>query len=185
MRKLIIFLFATTACGAPLPSFDVHASSKTTLPHQSCPTCALGAALPALSGPFGALGNFDLSQTQDFKNQGVPKDHITSVKLSALTLTASPTDGACSPADFSFLSGLEFHVAMSDGSQDQRLAHIEGANGAALSGTSLGLQVDDVELAPYVKSDTMKITTKATGHPPEHCDTDITGALTFHVKAHL
>lgn len=173
------------ACGGNLPSFDVHASSKSTIPHQDCGlTCGLSDAFGGLTGPFGSLGSFDISSTSDFKNQGVPKSHITSVKLTAAHLVASATAAGCTPADFSFLSSLEFDVGTS-GQPTVRIAHAEGPGGGAFTGTTIDLTLDDVDLAPYATADTMSITTKANGHAPTKCDVDVNAALTFHVIAHL
>ena len=178
-------LLVAASCGANLPSFDVHATSKSTIPHQDCGlACGLSNAFGGLSGPFGNLGNFDFSTQSDFKNQGVPKNHITSVKLTAAHLVASATAAGCTPADFSFLSSLEFDVGTS-GQPTVRIAHAEGPGGGAFTSSTLDLTLDDVELAPYATADTMSITTKANGHAPTKCDIDVNAALTFHVLAHL
>ena len=129
-------------------------------------TIPAGSLLDVLTGDlgFGNLGNFDISQSQEFKNQGIKREQINSVKLRSLTLTiTSPANGQ----DFTFLQSLAFFI------EANGLAKKEIARGGpfASGAKEISLTVLDVELAPYAAAPSMTFTTTASGKRPASATT--------------
>ncbi len=155
MPKLLVLFAALLlpACGANVLTTSVKGQGTV----QGDPTHILGAlnAFPGLSG----FSSIDFNQDQEFKNQGVKKENVVSVKITALRLNIlSPSSG-----DFRFLDSLEFS-AKAGGSE----AVIGGKTGIAQEQPSrtLILDVRDVELQPYVTAPSMTVTTSGKGRYP-------------------
>jgi len=113
---------------------------------------------------FGNLASFDITQSQEFKNQGIKREQINSLKLRSLTLTITqPANGQ----DFTFLDNLAFFVEASG------LPKKEIARGGPFSAgaTTVALAVLDVELAPYATAPSMTFTTTASGRKPKSATT--------------
>ncbi len=162
---LAALALGATACS---PSFDVHVSSKTTVQ---------GSALGQLSqffppGAFAGFAGMDLSQTSDFKNAGISKDQVSSVKLKSLTLKIVSPSGAT----FDWLNSIKFNVT-TDGQPTKEVAKDTSVSHSA---SSLSLAVDDVELAPYVTAPRMSLTTDANAVQPSE-DTQIEADAVFTV----
>lgn len=149
------------------PTFDVPVTSESTIPGNSLPGASL---LPINFADFAAM---NLSDTQEFKNQGVNKDQVDSVKLKSVVLDVTAPSGG----NFDFLNSIEFDVAKSDQDAKVSIAH---ASPVPRSTTHLVLTVDDVELQPYVTAASMKVTTKVTGGQPT-VDTTVKASLVFEV----
>src|SRR3954468_16655570 len=90
-----VFLTVLVTCGgSSVTRISVSQTASANIPGATL--------LESLAGDvgFGGLANFDISQSQELKNQGVKKEQISSVKLTSLTLTVtSPANGQ----DFTFL----------------------------------------------------------------------------------
>lgn len=69
----------------------------------------LGALLEQFPG-FESFSNIDFNANQELKNQGVTKDQIDSMKITAVTLTLSAPD----TEDFSFLDEIAFSARAGD-----------------------------------------------------------------------
>jgi len=171
-----VLLAALFTAGCGLNEFDVSQSGTATVAGASL----LGQVLNTLP-PMQGFNDFDLSQTQAFENQNAQKDHVSSTALTAFTLkiTSPPSQ------DFGFLDTVAFFVS-ADGLPKVRVAHKEGiaALGLTAPNPTLTLDLDQVELAPYVKADSMNITAEVNGRQPSS-DTALTAAATFHVKVKL
>ena len=154
--------FLTSAC-----TFNVHVSAQATVQGSGVPL--VGNLLPI---DFPGFSGLDLSQTEQFKNQGVSKNQVQSVKLTSAKLTITAPAGGT----FDFLNDLEFDV----GASNLPTKAIAGLSSIPQGATELTLTVDDVELAPYVTAASMNITTQAHGTPPQQ-DTTISAALNFAV----
>lgn len=153
-----------------LDTFHIGESSESVIPK--------GTLLEQFAGDlgFGGFLNMDLSQNQELKNQGVEKHQVDSVYMTALTLTITSPAGS----DFTFIDELEFYVA-SEGLPTVRIAH--GGPFTAGEG-AVSLELDDVDLAPYVTADSMNITSDATGRRPAE-DTTIRGDMAFAVDVNV
>ncbi|MGQ0507319.1 MAG: hypothetical protein ACT4TC_18595 [Myxococcaceae bacterium] len=139
------------ACGPA--SFNTTVKGQATI--QGDPNGLLGmfAAFPGLSG----FSKIDFNQDQEFRNQGVKKENVTSVKTTKILLTiTNPTDG-----DFKFLDQLQF-IAKSDGLADVVVAEKTGISSLPAS-TTLEMDVKDVELQPYVTAPSMTLSTAGRG----------------------
>ncbi len=159
----------TAGCGGPSVSFEVPVSGEARIPGAS------GGVLDQVLGSFGFdnLNNIDFDSTQEFENNEVTRDHVSSAKLSSLTLTVTDPAGA----DFDWLDSITFTVAADDIDAVQ-VASKDVANGVS----EFDCDLDGVELAPYVREQSFSIRTKAdANNPPE--DTTITIDLVFDVVA--
>lgn len=144
------------ACGS-LSRISVSQNATATIPGATL--------LEQLAGDlsFGGLGSFDISQSAEFKNQGVKKEQINSVTLKALTLTVtSPSNG-----DFTFLEKLSFFVE-APGVEKKEIAK---GGPFTVGQKTVSLTVLDVELAPYATAASMTFTTAATGKKPSNTTT--------------
>ena len=163
---MLLLLLAT--CG--VDQIEVSQSSRSTIPR--------GTLVEQFAGDigFGELVEVDITDSQELKNQGVTKEQVDSVKVSALTLTAiSPAD-----ADFTFLDSVEFYVE-APGLPKMRVAR----GGPFPEGASrVELAIDDVELAPYAVSERMTITTDASGNRPEQ-DTTVEAQIDLAVDVNV
>lgn len=142
--------FAVT-CGG-LDELDIKRSSTATIPGGNILSQLVG------SLGFSDLADMDLKDSQELKNQGVKPNEIDSVKLDSLTLDIVSPAGQ----DFGFLDDVSFFIE-APGLEKKRIAHGEAfAPGLA----HVGLDVDDVELKPYVTAASMSITSEVQGHQP-------------------
>ncbi len=167
-------LFACAAaviCGGCVPTvdFDVPVSGDTTVDKGSL----LEQVLDGFG--FGSFVTMDLSQSQQFQDNDTRKDQVTSTKLTKLTLSVTePVDG-----NFDFLDKIAFSAA-ADGVDKAEVAHKDVPDGVRVFDCDL----DDVELAPYVKAKSMSITADVTArHPAE--TTTVHVDANFHVTAEV
>src|SRR3954452_18376606 len=97
-------LLSLAAC-AP-PAFVAEVKGETTVPADPTGVSTVLDAFPAV----GSFSSIDFNQNQDFQNQGVTKEQVSSAKLKSLQLKVlSPPD-----QDFSFLDSLEFYAKAGD-----------------------------------------------------------------------
>jgi len=172
MRKLVpLFLLLTAGCpGLGQVAFDVDSSGQSQV--QGSP---VGGFLPAPPG-FENFNGVAFSQSQQFQNNNTNKDHITSCRVGKLTLkVVSPAGGT-----LSFLSRIEFFI------KTAKLTEVRIAEALSIPAgtTSIDLAIDDQQIAPYAKSDTFSITTKATGQQPSQ-NTTIEADLKLHIEANI
>jgi hypothetical protein len=152
-QRLGLLLIGLITCGG-LTHITVSQTASATIPGASL--------LESLVGDvgFGGFANFDITQSQELKNQGVKREQIDSVKIQSLTLeiTAPP-----SGQDFTFLESIAFFVD-APGQPQKQVAH----GGPFTAGaTSISMTIDDVELAPYATATSMTFTSKVTGKKPK------------------
>ncbi|MFY2556414.1 hypothetical protein ACN469_02120 [Corallococcus terminator] len=113
--------------------------------------------------PISSLAGMDFDQNQDFKNQGLSKDEVTSVHVDSLSLQIlSPND-----ADFTFLDSVEFFVRAGD--RESRIAWKNDLSRSSprAPNPTLKLDLGDVELQPFVAAPTMSIIIRGKGRTPE------------------
>lgn len=97
-------LLSLVAC-AP-PSFTAEVKGETTVSADPTGISTLLEAFPAV----GSFSSLDFNQNQDFQNQGVTKEQVSSAKLKSVQLKIlAPPD-----QDFSFLDTLEFKAKAGD-----------------------------------------------------------------------
>lgn len=160
---------AAAGCSG-LISFDVSSTGTTTV--QGSPLGGVLDAFPA----FGGFGNLSFSQSADFRNNNTNKDHVSSCHLTRLTLkVTSPAGG-----NLDFLSSVHFYIQ----AQGLDKVHLAGLDAVPKGATTVDLQIDDRDIAAYVKQDSFSITTTGTGRSPTQ-NTDVEADLTLHVNASL
>ncbi len=170
LRTALAAAAALLSAGCGLIQFDVDSKGTTTV--QGNP---LGAALPGQLGSFG-FTNFDLSQQAGFNNKDTRKDHISSARLTKLTMKVTSPAGQ----DLSFFSSMKFTIAAaSPPLPSKEIAHLESFPAGA---STVSLILDDVDIADYAKADSFTITTQAAGRSPNQ-DTTIEASLTVNIHA--
>ena len=141
-----------TACtGGPLGvTFDVDLDSSVVIE---------GSPLGALTGGlgFGGFTDLDFEQEQAFENNDTRKDLVQSAMLKEVTLTiASPNDG-----NFDWLNSIEFYVEAPD------LDRVLVASATIPDGEEIvSLDLENVDLAPYIKAETVTFSSEANGSQP-------------------
>lgn len=172
MRALIFPLtFATTifAVGCnPTIDFEVPIESETTIEG--------GGLVPDLLNVFGLgdLASLDLEASREFQNNDVRKEQVVAARLTLLRLTIVEGDDS-----FDFLDTLSFSVASPD-LPKERVASKDVPDGV----TTFDCDIDDVELAPYVRAPELELSSAVEGRQPAG-DTTIKIELKFDVKAEV
>lgn len=140
-------------------AFDAELKGETTVPAGPPGVTPILNAFPAIA----SFAGLDFNQNQDFKNQGVSRDQVTSVRARSIELRLlSPSD-----ADFGFLDTLEFYAKAGD--KEERFAHKKDISRLGLRAPNpvLKMEVEDVELQPFVAAPSMSIIVRGKGRMPE------------------
>jgi hypothetical protein len=169
--RLGLAVLSLTNCGG-LVSFDVTQQGQATIPGATLLGQLLN-GIPAMQG----FTSFDVSQSQEFENHNAEKSLVKTARLTSVTLKiTSPSD-----ADFAFLDSIEFWAEANGNSV--RVAHKSNiaSRGLRAPNPTLILDLDDIDLAAFVKADTMSITSKASGRQPSQ-DTTFEATAVFHVS---
>ncbi|HEX8700267.1 MAG TPA: hypothetical protein VF815_15580 [Myxococcaceae bacterium] len=148
----------TLAACSPV-SFDTELRGETTIP-----TGPPGGLNPLNAFPaIGSFAGLNFNENQDFKNQGVQKDEVSSVSAKSVELRLVAPDDA----DFGFLDTVEFFAQAGD--QEKRFASKRNIAQLALRAPNPVLKVDveDVELQPFIAAPTMSILVRGRGRMPE------------------
>ena len=169
----IILLGIASSMGCGGISFDVKLDSETIVERGTL----IEQLLPVVFDSFIAI---DLTETQEFKNEQVGRDRVKSVLLSsfAIEVTHPPDE-----SDLSFLRSLEFFVEADDLAQERIAYSDEDAFSQGVR--RVDLQLDDVELQPFVVADHFSVTSKVSASRRPPVDTTIRGEIVFRVKAGL
>ena len=156
-------------CSSLPMTFDVTQRAETTIQK--------GTVLEQIVGSlgFGQFTNLDLSQSQEFKSNNVQKRHVANGRVKVLQLRITAPEGQ----DFDFLESISFFVE-APGLERKRIAHRQVPRDAR----SFQCKVDDVDLAPYVRAESMTVTTDVRGRRPES-DTTIDAKLVLTVSTVL
>jgi len=159
------------ACN-PTINFDLTQSGSGTIPGTTVPpppdVVPINFALPQLQ-------NLNSSNLQGFPSSQTAKDHIRSAHAKKITITATKPPGQT----LSFLSSVAFSISAT-GQQTRQFAHLSPFPEA----TSADLQLDDVDLAPYLKADSFSITTAVSGRLQQN-DIDLKADIDIGVEATL
>ena len=167
MRVFVVIVVVAVSACVPAVEFDVPVSADTSV--------QAGGVLEQVLDAFGfnAFTSMDISQSSQFSANDTRKDQVTSTKLTKLTLTIKDPANA----NFDWLHTIAFE-AEAQGQAKSEVAHKDVPTGVS----TFDCDIDGVDLAPYVKADTMSITTTANAqHPPS--DTTVHADATFHVVA--
>lgn len=143
------------ACQGKLATIELSESAEATIEGQS--------TLGGITDLVGALGfdgftEMDISQSQALVNQGVQPGDIETAIVTSFTLSAIDPDGA----DMSFVSSLEIWVEAPDLDPVLVASQTDFPEGVSV----IDFELEDVDLVDYVVSDSMNITTEATGSVP-------------------
>lgn len=165
-----LVLLGLSACADSLDDFDITRVATAKVSGNP-----LGSLLGVLA--LGGFADMKLSDSQEFKNQGVKPHHVDSVKLSRLRLKVTvPASGQ----DLTFMKQLSFFAVAKD------LPEVRVASGGPFAAgvNTVELTLDGVELKPYVVAEAMSLTTKVDGQAPKQ-DTTLEATVTLHVDVNV
>lgn len=167
-------LVSLVAC-AP-PSFTAEVKGETTVSADPTGVANLLEAFPAI----GSFSSLDFNQNQDFENQGVTKEQVSSAKLKSLQLKIlAPPD-----MDFSFLDTLEFKAKAGD--REVLVASKRDISKLGLKAPNPVLEMDltGVELQPFITAPSMSLTVSGKGRMPSK-DVRLQATVTLDVQVRL
>lgn len=165
MRTPIAYLVPVLLLGCGLLTFEVDSDASTHIDGAG----ALGTLLDVLS--FSGLDDFNVDVQSAMQDQGVEDGDVSSVRITAFTLTGSP-------GDLSFLE--DFAVYISAPGLDEVL--VASGDDFPEGHLVVELAVPDVDLTPYVVADESSFRVVANGSAPAD-DTDVTAAFTVEIVA--
>jgi hypothetical protein len=141
------------------PTFTAEVKGETTVPAAPLGVGGVLNAFPAI----GSFAGLDFNEQQDFKNQGVTKDQVRSARLRSVKLKILGPDDA----DFGFLDTLEFYAKA--GAEEVLIARRDNIPRLNLRPPNpvLSLELQDVELQPYLTAPSMSIIVRGRGRMPE------------------
>lgn len=151
LAAVAVAVAAFTTCSG-IDNIDVDAEGQAVIP--------AGTVVDQLLGNVSFLGldGFDISQSQEFRNQGYSKDQIDSVVVKHFTLSIDGPAGA----NFDFIDSIHF-FAESEGLPRVEIASLDPV---PTGSNELELDLASVELRDYAAAASMTITTEASGRRP-------------------
>ena len=151
-RTMVVLM---VACQGQVATIELSESATATIEGQS----TLG-GITDLVGSLGFDGftEMDISQSQELVNQGVQPGDIETAVVTSFTLSAIDPDGA----DLSFISSLEIWVEAEGLDPVLVASQVDFPEGVSV----VDFDLEEVDLVDYVVSDSMKITTEASGTVP-------------------
>ncbi|WNG21893.1 hypothetical protein F0U63_08640 [Cystobacter fuscus] len=150
-------LLALVAC-AP-PSYVANLKGETTIP--AAPPSDTDTPLDAFPA-FGSFTNLDFNRNQDFQNQDITKDRVTSARIHSFQLKVlAPAD-----QDFSFLDTVECYARSGD--REVRVAYKQNISSLNLSAPNpvLFLELTHAELQPFLAAPSMSLLVRGKGRMP-------------------
>lgn len=151
-------------CGT-LDRFDVGTSASADIPKATL--------LDELIGLVDFDGFDEIDFSKDIANQGVTEDQIDSVVLTGFEIHTAAGSGAT----------LDFVESASFYAEAEGLPRVLVASGSNFAGkTSVELDLEDVELKPYVVAPSMTLSAEVKGKKPSQ-DTTVTADVTLTIDA--
>lgn len=170
MRNRLITTLAAASlfalgCQGRLFSITIRDSADTVVPR--------GTVLEELTGGLGfsELTAMDLISSGELANQGVEPGDIEEAVLTVFELEATGPDGA----DLSFLQSVSLYVEAPDLPREL----VASRSGFEEGETVAGFDVTEVDLADYIVSRSMTLSTEVRGNRPDE-DTEVRAS--FEVK---
>jgi hypothetical protein len=137
-----------------------------------------GTPLETLLGQLGFedFATFDITQQEEFRNQGYKRSQIDSVKLKRLLLSVEDPPGQTCD----FLDRISF-FAEAEGLPRVEIARLDPI---PRDSNEIDLEILDVELADHATAESMSIVTEASGRRPEN-DTTIFALVDLEVDVNV
>ncbi|GAB4510343.1 MAG: hypothetical protein Tsb0020_27450 [Haliangiales bacterium] len=170
-RYLLLAMLGAIATCDSLDNVTLVVRDESVVPRRSVLEELLG------SISFAGLDNFDISETQEFENQGYSKDQLDSVRLERFSLIITDPLGEPEDINFDFLSSIRFYVE-TEGLPRLLIAELDPIP-TEVQDIDLDV-IPGVELQPYAIAPSMQITTSVNGMRPAQ-ETTILAEVTFDV----
>lgn len=177
MKKLVLLLLPLfiLACSvaeaiADLDNFDITITETTTIQGGGVVTDLLGQI------DFAGFNDFDIEDNQEFQNKDIPKSNIEWTKVRKLHLQLLTPQGNT----FDFVDSIRFYIESPQHDKVQL-----GRSGAVdASADEILFLLDNVDIAPYLKDESMNISTEFHGRQPSK-DTEVQVTMDFEIEAKL
>ena len=166
----MIFFFLACNSISNLLTIEIEESSQVLVEQ--------GTVLEDLLGDLGFSDfvSMDITESQELANQGVEPGDIERVNLTVLELEVIDPEGA----DLSFFQAMSFYAEAPDVDSVQ----IASAPGFPEGDSLVSFDLEDVDLTPYVVSESMTLSTEVTARRPD-VDTLIEARFVVEVEATL
>ena len=146
-----MLILSLLACG--LTTITINESAQTEVPKATLAEVILG------DMGFGDFVSMDLTESSELANQGVEPGDVEDVRLTYMELEALTPDGS----DLSFLDEMRIFVEGPD-LEPQELAW---ADDFPAGESVVGFTLTDVDMTPYVVSQSMTFDVQVTASRPE------------------
>jgi len=169
VRRGLALLALVSLSMCNLDHLDLTTGGKTSIPHGSVITSLLSGL---------AFSGFDkVDFTEEFKNQGVTKGQVNSVRLKSFKLHIDAPAGG----NFDFIQSVAF-FAEADGVSKIQIASMSSVPKGM---QDLALVIDSsAELEPYVVAPSMRISSQVQGSAPS-TDTTVSATVVLDVTVHI
>jgi hypothetical protein len=168
-RAFALAALAALPMCSGLTHINVSAGGKAQVPAATLIDKLLG------NVAFAGFDKVDFSE--EFKNQGVTKDQVNSVKLKSMTLKIEAPPGG----NFDFIQSVAF-FAQADGIDKVQIASMDTIPKGQ---KELDLVVNaSAELKPYVVAPSMQIVSQVQGSKPD-MDTTVSAGVVLDVDVHI
>jgi hypothetical protein len=147
-------------------NFNVKDSENFTIPPNS-----LLSLPPILTPPFATS-----SWQGDFSNNNTDKAHLKSLKLKSLLLTITNPPGKT----FGFIKSIDIYI-QAPNLADTKIAFID--NNPSNAGSTINMNVVDVDIAAYAKSDHFTLKVVSTPQATNTDNVDVKADMSFNVIA--
>jgi len=175
VRTWCLVAVAAALAGCEPATFYTDLEGQATVEGDPTPISDVLGALPAI----GSFTNMDFDANQDFRNQGVTKEQVGSVRVASLTLRIVDPSGQ----DFGFLDQIGFYAKVGDSEAKVADKADVAALGLRAPNPTLALDVENVELQPFVTARAMSIVMRGSGRmPPQDTRIEVVVRLKVGVK---
>ena len=176
VRTGFLIAVAAALAGCEPATFYTDLEGQATVKGDPTPISDVLGALPAI----GSFTSMDFDANRDFRNLGITKDQVGSVKVASFTLRIiSPSN-----QDFSFLDQIGFYAKVGDSEAEVADKADVAALGLRAPNPTLSLDVENVELQPFVSARAMSIIMRGSGRMPPR-DTRIEAVVRLKVGVKL
>lgn len=167
--SLILSACSVVKAIADLDNFDITIKEQTVIAGGGLVSDILGEV------GFTGLNSFDIEDNQEFQNKDIPKKNIEWTRVRDLDLTVIDPDSNT----FAFVDSILFFIQ----SPNQERAALASSGAVADTLQIINFNLENLDIAPYLKDESMSITTQFFGtQPSENTTVEIEMKLEIEAK---
>lgn len=174
-KHLIAFSLLLSACSvvdaiADLDNFEITLKEQTVIAGGGLVTDLLGEV------GFTGLNEFNIEDNQEFQNKDIPKNNIEWTRVRDLDLTVIDPDSNT----FAFVDSILFFID----SPNHEKAALASSGEVADTLQTINFNLENLDIAPYLKDESMSITTQFFGQQPRE-NTTVEIEMKLEIEAKL